>query len=219
MGVTLANLLSLANNNLNDDSTHLSTSDREELCRKAVRIYSRRRPFLYLQAYIGTTSSFHDLPTHWDGKFSYIENIEYPIEQTPPSYIKQKDFDIDLMDGGKKIRFSANRPPDGETFWVRYTGLYFFDSNNNSQVPEADDKGISYLAAALMCQVLASFYSSRANPNYPNVELMNYDERATNYSNRAKEFYKLYDTEIPDETGVHGSVDFITNSYWDRTNA
>lgn len=220
MGVTLANLLSLANNNLQDNSSHLSTVDREELCKKAVRIYSRRRPFNYLQAYTGTNSSFYDLPTHWDNEFSVIENIEYQIEETPPSYIPTKDYDIQLMSGGYQIRFSANRPSNGEIFWVRYTGLYFFDSNEESQVPEADDKGIAYLAAALMCQALASFYSSRANPNYPNVEVMNYDERSANYSTRAKEFMKLYDDTIPeDTTGVISETPLITESYWDRTNA
>jgi len=219
MGVTLDNLLTLANNNLQDNSTNLPTADRQELCRKALRIYSRRRPFLYLQAYIATTSSFYDLPTHWDDEFSNIEEIEYPIEQTPPSLIDGQYFNIELMSGGKQIRFHANRPSNNEIFWVRYTGLYFFNSDNESQAPEADDKGLAYLAAALMCQALAAFYSSRANPNYGNVDVMNYDDRAGSYSTRAKEFMKLYDKEIPETTGVHGNVPFISNSYWDRTNA
>jgi hypothetical protein len=221
MAVSLERLLNLANNNLQDSTNNLATADRQELVKKAVIAYSKRQPYVTIQAYTGNATGFYAKPTGWDDDFSSFREIEYPVEQSPKQLIRRSDYDLELTPTGDQLRFFQNKPGDNKTFWVRYTAAHPIDSDSNySTVAAKDAEGISYLATALMCGALASFYATKANSNLANVDIVGYATRTQEYKGLATHWAKLYDKAIRETiTGKHDYIPFISNSYWDRTNS
>ena len=217
MSVTLTQLLTKANNHLKfADTTNYTTAQREDACRSAVKEYSKRRPRYILQSYTATASQFYDLPTSWDQSFSYIQEIEYEVDQTPKETIKQKYYSIDLMSDGYKLRFGNQYPTSGDTFYVKYYGLHSFDSSGDSNIFDADLVGLSYLAASIMCEELATFFASKADGNLPNVEIVEFNTRVDEYTKKSREWLKKYNKEIQGDNSTWDNIDFIDNSYWDR---
>lgn len=222
MGITLTQLLAQANNHLQfADTTAYTSTEREMACASAVQEYSRRRPQISIEAYTGidTSAPFYDLPTSWIEGFSVIVEIEYPINQVNKTTIDPGDWSIDLMPTGKKIRFYNNAPGENETFWVKYIKNYSFDSNGDSEIDDVDLKGLSYLAVSIMCNELSTFFASKANPSLANAEIIGYPDRVSEYSTKARDWYKKYEAEIKsDLTSTWSSIPFLDFSYWDRTN-
>lgn len=219
MGITLAQLLSQANDHLKfSDLVKYTTEEREDACRSAVQEYSARRPNPILQSYTGIGDDpFYDIPTSWNEGFSVIVEIEYKIQQTPKQTIADKYFSIDLMSDGKKLRFGSKYPADGETFWVKYYGNHSFDSAGNSDMNDADLKGLSYLATSIMCQELSTYFASKADPNLSNVEMVEFTSRVDEYAKKAGSWLKKYNSEIKSDMNcTWSSIDFIDNSYWNR---
>lgn len=222
MGVTLTQLLAEANNNLQyADTTILTTAERENACKKAAQEYSRIRPNPLLQAYtgVGGDAPYYDLPTSWDQGFSVILEIEYPINRVPKEIIRQRYWSIDLRPTGRQLRFGTVNPATGETFWVKYTGSHSFDSSGNSFIDDTDLYGLSYLATSIMCQMLATFYAEKADPNLPNAEIVEYKDRVDEYTKKARDWKKKYHSEIKsDLTSTWDTIPFVDFSYWNRTN-
>ncbi len=219
MSVTLTQLLAQAANHLKfKDTTIYTDEQREDACVSAVKEYSRRRPNPILEAYAGIGDDpFYDLPTAWDESFSTIVEIEYKIEQTPKQIIADKYWSIDLMSGGKKLRFNASYPADDETFWIKYYGLHTFDSSGSSDISDADLTGLSYLATSIMCQELSTFFASKADPNLPNVEVVEFTSRVDEYNKKSSSWMKKYNETIKSDMNcTWASIDFIDNSYWNR---
>lgn len=223
MGVSLSEILADTNRWLltNDAQSLaiLSTSDREDIIRSAVRQYSRRRPYLILQAYTSVSDNWYDLPDSWEDGFSRIQEIEYPIENTPPNRIDEIDYFISLMSDGKKIRFIRNNPTTGNTFWVKYQIRHAFDSAEASDIPEDDRTVLSYLCISLFCDALATHFASKADPSLPEAQLLEYTSRVDEYSKKAREWMKRFKDEFQDEdTGTYGEIGFTQDNFWDRSN-
>jgi hypothetical protein len=95
--------------------------------------------------------------------------------------------------------------------------MHSFESGGPSTVPATDLDVISYLSCALMCQAFANFYASKANHNLPEIEAIGYGTRVTEFTDLAKKFMDLYESEITDDnTGYYGNVEFSKDLYFDR---
>lgn len=222
MGVTQTDLLAAVDENLKyTDTAVLSDTQKKVLMNRAVEGYSKCRPQHAADVKTATSGHVYDLPSDWEEGVSSLVEVEYPVDNYPPTYISDNSYDEEIHGAdGRKLRFYANKPSEGETFWVRYTRSYAFDSNGDSEIPVKDLDGLSYLATAIMCTALANFYAAKANPTIPEAEAIEYSTRAEEFRSSAKDWYKKFKTVIkPDITGVHGSVSFIDENYWDRTNA
>lgn len=222
MGVTESELLADLNRWLlyNDAQALgiLSADDRRDIIGAAVKQYSKKRPYLALQVYTGTSSNFYDIPDSWEDGFSSFQEIEYPIENTPKSFIPRKDYCIDLMGSGLKLRFNANNPTSN-IFWVKFFRRHTFDSAGGSNIPVSDETALSYLCVSLTCEAFATHFASKADPSLPEAEVISYTARVTEYRDQAEEWMKKYETELKDEnSGVYGEVKFTQDNFWNRSN-
>jgi len=221
MGLTLTQLLDEANENLQfDDTIILTTTERENACKKAVQEYSRIRPFYILESYtgVGGDAPFYNLPTAWDEGFSVIAEIEYPVNRVPKEIIRQRYWHIDLRPTGKQLRFGTVNPATGETFYIKFTGRHSFQSSGASNIDEADLVGLSYLATSVMCQMLSTYYAQKANANLPNVDIVEYKDRVAEFQTKSNSWKKKYHQTIkPDLTSTWDNIPFVDWSYWNRT--
>ena len=223
MGLTLDTLYAQANRLLLNNDSHalgiLSEADRKLLIKDVIRVYSKKRPLVQLEAYTGTSDDWYDLPAAWDDGFSSIYEIEYPIENSPKDTIAEKDYYIDLMSGGKKLRFNRNNPKADATFWVKFLIRHTFDSLGDSEIPESDQTAIAYLIMSIWCEAFATHFASKADPSLAEAEAITYTSRVDEYTGKARDWNTKYNNELKDEyTGTYGKVGFLQDPYWDRDN-
>lgn len=221
MGVSLDNLYAQANRLLlNNDAQALailSEADRKLLIKDVIKVYSKKRPLIQLQAYTGTSDNWYALPTAWEDGFSSICEIEYPVENSPQDLIPEKDYYISLMSEGKKIRFNRNNPGSSNTFWVKFLIRYTFDSLGISDIPESDQTAIAYLVMAIWCDAFATHFASKSDPSLAEAEAISYTSRVEEYTTKAGNWNTKYKNELKDEfTGIYGKVGFLQDPYWDR---
>ena len=223
MGVDKNNLYNEPNHLLLYNDSHalniLSANDRMALIDVSIRYFSELYPLLKLLAVTGTTQDWYSLPTDWEDGFSSVANIEYPIEGTPPTYISNLDYEIALMsDNAYYLRFSANNPGLDNVFWLRYYIRYTFESTGESSIPEAFQSALAYLVCSTWCEAFSAHFASKSDPSLAEAEAIQYTSRVEEYAGRARwykqQFRKYFKRE---ETGSYGSMSFVQNPTWDRT--
>ena len=95
------------------DYVNLSATRRDRAIQNGIISYSRLRPLEDLYAETATSDNWYDLPVEFERGFSSIVNIEYPIEETPTSLLDDKNYGIEQMATGWKLRFYSSAPASG----------------------------------------------------------------------------------------------------------
>lgn len=198
--------------------TTLTDDAMSDIIAKALARYSRVRPVRLVSAMTGNTTGIYALPSSFEPGFSQILEVEYPTGKAPKETIEDEFFEKDRTPTGHVLRFSGCNPGNGETFWLKYTGVHSASSDGVvDEMPEADQAGFEYLCSSLICTKLASFYASKANPSLPGTEIVAFNERVAEYSSMANKWMDRFNAEIKDEcTGLIGSMDFIKGEYFER---
>ncbi len=200
------------------DFVAFTQNDRDEIILKALDDYSGRKPILQVEAMTANASGMYALPSNFEHGFSKLIEIEYPVGLMPKEIVEDQYWDLDKTPTGKVLRFDLYNPSNTETFWAKFTVKHEFDSSGDaSEIPEHDQSGIEYCAAALCCHSLATFFASKANPNLPEAQVFEYSTRTDEYTRKAKDYRALYDGQIKAPvTGLVGNVRFLRDYFVER---
>ncbi len=192
--------------------TLVDPTDYETLIKEAVKEYSERRPLQKTVKNTGDGTGSFSLPSDWEQEFSFIKEIEYPIDNFPPEKIDRKHWAVEQIDTGWTVRFYySGYPGQGEFYYVRYFIRHTVD-DASSTIPLADKDAVCNLAASLCCQALAEKYGQTSEPNME-ADVVAYRTRGDEFAARAKELRELYDKKIKSNVNaVRGDYDM--ESYW-----
>lgn len=218
MGLSLAEILNGVKNNLrNVSATTLPEGDYEDAVADSVITYSRHRPIARVAALTGNANGQYELPALFEDAISTIVEIEYPINGRPKSILDERDWYLDDVLDGKRLRFDQFGPAEGDTFWLKYTARHTMDSSGNTSIPATDREVFGFLATALICLQLATFYASKSNPNLQNAEIIEYRTRTQEWTALHNAWLGKFDKYIvTNTTGYYGSVQWQRDPYWDR---
>jgi hypothetical protein len=195
-------------------TTLVDPDDYESFINEAVKEYSKRRPYQKTVKNTGDGTFSFDVPADWDTEFSWVREIEYPIDNSPPCKIQDSKYEVIQLDTGWKVRFIGEYYPSlGEYFYLRYV-IRHSVSDSSTTVPDAHKEAVCNLAASIGCQALAELYGHTANASIE-ADTINYREKGDMFSSRSKELYKLYDRAVKEIfSGVRGELDM--QLYWER---
>jgi len=216
----LSTLRSLLDSNLKFSSTTvLPQSERDQAIDSAIDRYSSARPKVQVTAMVANSTGIYELPAAWVNNFSSLREVEYPIEQNPTEYIDPDYTVIEKSPSGYRLKIVYYNPVTGETFWLKYSVPYSFDTSGNAEIPSQDIEGISFLATSFACEKLATYFAEKVSSSLPNADVVDFGNQVEEYSKRASRWLNKYRQAIEThETGVITQGHFTRFNYWNRDN-
>ena len=165
--------------------------------------YSKRRPQLITVELTGDGNTYSALPTavqKWEQDFSQIIGIEYPLDESPPTYLEPKQWMIQPTPSGDRISWLGDDyPGDTEKFWVSFTARHELrpaPDNTKYTIPDADFDGVCYCIGMVYCEALARMYLGKTIPAL-NADTVNHQSKAIDAQKLADAMSKKYDELIP----------------------
>jgi hypothetical protein len=188
-------------------------ADYETFILEAVKEFSKLRPYKRVAKLTGDGNAFFSLPSDWDNDFSWIRELEYPIDQQPPSFIEDKKYKVDQLDTGWVCRFYGEYYPNiNQDFYLRYVIPHSI-TNNSSTISDRYKDAVANLAASISCQAIAEKYGHTAESSL-DADVINYRTKGDEFASRSKELKKMFDRMVePDVNSVVGEVD--AQHYWE----
>lgn len=172
------------------DGTVTWTEDSDDYDRHilgSLDIFSKDYPHIILASITGDASQIYATPSGWINEFSQVISIEYPIGETPPSYLMNDRFEmINTATSTWKILLKDYAPSASETFKVRFTGLR--DATN---IPSGYIEAFCWLVASLCCTELATAYVNSVDSSI-NADSNDTFAIAGGYADRAAVFMNMY---------------------------
>jgi hypothetical protein len=157
----------------------------------AVATFSRLRPQRLVATIAGDGSTYDlELPANFDLQTSFIQSVEYPAGERRPVYVNPDDWTVYRSDSSTAVlRLYAATPATGEDVQIIYTTAHVVDGSG-STIDAGDEAALSDLAASILCERIAAYYSQSTNASFV-VDSTNHVSQAGEYALRAKRFREL----------------------------
>jgi len=160
----------------------------------AVKEHSRHRPRVIVEDETGDGGFDYPVTdlTHWSAGFSAIKQVEYPVDDDDetPDILQDDAWMLYEKPAGKVIRFLEDTPPATESFRVTYTALHTC-TDAACTVDTYDEEPVQALAAALFCEMLATFYAQSTDSTIA-ADSVDHASKSREYAARARAYRKLY---------------------------
>lgn len=198
--VTIEDIRSKINFNLQDDSEILRPEERDLAIKHAVRIYSKDRPLEKIKVDSTANGSKYDfdLPYDWEIDFSAImSSIEYPVSDDIqiPQFIDDNDWIIyKKTDTNHVLRFKTFRPSSGYDIRYHYTTPHTV-TDTNCTIYENDFDAVCELATGFCYRALAAKYAQTQEPSIE-ADVIDYARKTDEYITLAKEAFEFYARHI-----------------------
>lgn len=169
--------------------------------------FSKYRTKQLTAEYTGTGEREYALPDSWDSGVS--ENgyfVEFPIadaDNNPfsiPRYLEAPMSQIYHDTTGDKLRFTATYaadplPQTGEKFRLHYEASYSLNKNA-TDIPSSDVTAVCYLAASVLCKMLAVRYSTTASTLLDGSAQVDYQNKGNNFLKLSDSFMDDFKSEM-----------------------
>lgn len=186
--------------------TTVTGGDLDKIIAKAVREYSRHRPFYIRKRVQGNGTSEYLLSTIlaglWKHGYSSIRQIEYPIGEKPKACVPRDEYEIyddgTAQDGSNlKLRFIDNEPSSTEYFIVEFAIEMDLPVAGAANFPDTDEhfSNITTLAASFACQRLAAVYAQSKDAAIT-ADVINYHDKSAKYMSLAKQYLRQYNLSV-----------------------
>lgn len=163
------------------------TDDIDRCINSALDIFSQHLPDVAVTAVTGNGTGLYFVPTTWVNEFSFITDIEYPINRIPPSYLDKEMYDVFKdTDGKYNIRMYTLTPSASDSFRVSHTIV-----RKSITIPFSYIEAFCWLAISLCFNQLANAYIQVTESSI-SVDRVNFGAIAVNYANRATMYMTLY---------------------------
>lgn len=160
---------------------------------EAMSIFSKYKPRELSASIVGDGTNKYDVPETWVQDFSTIQNVEYPIDEVPPSFVNKNQYRIGIADDGDPQIIFADNLSASQTLKVIFTanhtnidGATVTDVKTNT-IPDINFHCVVNLSCYCYLLAQASMAGSTENPQL-NAEIVNYQNRVDAYRRLAKEF-------------------------------
>lgn len=184
--MALTDYQQLVDSMVRDQSSHLSTGDRDEAIALAVLRYGADAPRELLEDVTWPAAGYTaPLPVGWV-QGSYITSAEYPIGEQPVATI---DLVAYRTPSGEEL-MSADAMPLGAVVRIGYSVPHALGGANDT-IPSVHREALASYAAHLLCKQLAAYHSSDRDSSI-NADSSNSDSRARNWAARSREYRAAY---------------------------
>ena len=160
----------------------------------AMKRYSKDKPRVVIEDNAGDGGFDYDLTllADWSEGFSAIRQVEYPVDDTDETLDTLDDdkWMIYEKPSGKVLRFLEDKPATTESIRITYTALHTC-TFTACTVDAFDEEAVQALAAAMFCDMIATWYAQNADPTIE-VDSVDHKSQAAEYSTRANKYKKLY---------------------------
>jgi hypothetical protein len=185
----------------------------EEAVDHAVRRYNKDGPRVIPATVSGDGTQEYATPTGWVVGKSFIDSIEYPKGNNPPTLL-DKDDDFYVYDNSETvqvIRFLPT-PQTGEEFVVRFTGIHAVTATT-STVPDEDFPAVVALGTGFACRLAAAFFAQSRDGTIQ-ADIIDYGQKADQWVALANHWFAEYANMmgIGDDAMVTAADDFVD---WD----
>ena len=176
-----------------DDANRISIEQRDVAIEQAIIRYSKDRPAKKVEDVVAPGGNTLPLPSQWQLDFSQLKSVEYPLGRVPPNLISPQDFTLYDTPNGTVIML-RDALPLNEQVRLSYSVMHVVDVTDDT-VPTGDQEAVCCLAAASLCDQLASFYSNDTDSTIK-ADSVNHQTKAAEFAARAKSLRKRYLDEL-----------------------
>lgn len=177
-----------------DDAARLSLAEKDRAIDAAVYRYSEDKPQTKVQDVTPETANLLPLPAAWEAGFSTILALEHPKGEIPPVYLDQGRYQVYDDGAAKKIQVFDAVAVAASSVRVGYTIKHVVSAVADT-VPVAHREPVACLAAASLCDQLASFYAGGTDSTIQ-ADSVESRSKAQEYASRAAKLRKRYHDEL-----------------------
>jgi hypothetical protein len=160
----------------------------------AARTYSKHRPRVVVEDETGAGTFDYAITAlaAWSDGFSVIKQIEFPVDDTDETadVLDDDEWQVYSKPAGDYIRFLEDTPAATESFRVTYTAPHSI-TDAASTVKAADNEAVQALAAAIFCEMLATYFAQNQDSTI-SADSVDHKSKAAEYTARARVYRKMY---------------------------
>jgi hypothetical protein len=189
-----------------DDAAKIANAERDRAITAAVLRYSADKPQMKVQDLTPESSQVLPLPAAWEDGFSALLELEYPIGEIPPAFMKQDRYGIYQDPAAKKIKLADGVAVAANNVRSSFTIMHVV-SGAADTIPLIHREPVACYAAASLCDQLAAFYSNSQDSTIQ-ADSVDGRSKAQEYAARARNLRKRYFDElgIEDKHGAPAGV-------------
>lgn len=189
-----------------DDAGKIAIAERDRAIAAAVLRYSSDKPKMMVQDVTPESSQVLPLPAAWEADFSTLLDLEHPIGNIPPTFLKHDRYGLYDAPAGTKITLLDGVTVSANSVRSSFTIKRVVDAGTDT-IPVQHREPVCCYAAASLCDQLAAFYSNSQDSSIQ-ADSVDQRSRAQEYSARARTLRKRYFDElgIDDKKGAAAGV-------------
>jgi hypothetical protein len=177
-----------------DDAAKIAVAERDRAINAAVLRYSSDKPQTKVQDVTPESSQVLPLPAAWEAGFSVLLELEHPIGEIPPTFLKQDRYGLYQEPAATKIKLIDGVTVAANSVRANFTIKHVVDAVADT-IPLQHREPVACWAAALLCDQLASFYSSGVDSTIQ-ADSVEQRSKAQEYASRARTYRKRYQDEL-----------------------
>ena len=203
--MALTDYQSIVDDLVRDDANRITPLQRDTAIISAIERYSKDRPRAKVEDVAAAGGSLLALPAGWQADFSVLSSIEYPVDQTPPSFIPNDQWGMYLSPVGETIKLLSGLQA-GVQCRLQYSIRHVVDADQDT-IRIGDREPVCCLAAASLCDQLAAWSAGNTDSTIK-ADAVDYKSASAEYAARAKALRKRYTDElgIDDKKNVAASA-------------
>lgn len=184
---TLAGIKSKVEGIVQDDEDIITTAEEELFIDKAVTKINKVLPKEIAEDIATDGSDEYSMPTDWITESSIILKIFWEYDDDSP--LEHDTYEIVTTPSGRKIRFESNLTT-GKQFRVVHTTSWTC-TGSSCDLPEHYADLVEYFSITLYAEALNAYYSQTADSTI-DADIVNYKQKATQYSAMAERFMNYF---------------------------
>lgn len=176
-----------------DDAGKVSEAQLADAVQAAVLRYSKDRPVRKIVEVSALGGQVLALPPGWVADFSALQAIEFPVNAIPPVYMDKDAFLVRNTPAGQQI-ISGHAFAAGDVLWLHFTVPHTLSAMSNT-IPDGDREAVCCLAAASLCEQLASLYAGDTDSTIL-ADSVDHQQKSSLFAARAKALRQRYMNEL-----------------------
>lgn len=192
-----------------DDAAKILVAERDRAITAAVLRYSSDKPKKKVQDLTPESAQVLPLPAAWEADFSQLLDLEHPIGDVPPTFLNQETYGIYEGPASNKIHLLDGVTVAANSVRASFTIKHVVDAVTDT-IPLQHREPVACWAAALLCDQLASFYSSGVDSTIQ-ADSVEQRSKAQEYSARARTYRKRYQDELGIEDKKSAPAGVVVN--------